>query len=159
MVMRALPVERRESLLLCRVGDLLCALPLEHVEEAMRPLPVEAIAGVPDFVRGLAVVRGVPIPVVDAATLLSGDASHPTRFVTVKSGSRRIALAVDAVVGVREIPRGSLDALPLLFQNAAALDAISAVGTLDADLLLVLRSTRLIPEECWAALDAGCAVA
>ena len=91
--------ERPELSLLCRVGDLLCALPLEHVEETMRPMPVEAIAGLPSFVRGLAVVRGAPIPVVDAASLLSGDtsdATRATRFVTVKTGSRRIALMVDA---------------------------------------------------------------
>ena len=84
--------------------------------------------------------------------------SHATRFVTVKTGSRRVALAVDAVVGVVEIPPGSLDALPLLFQDAS-LDVISAIGTLDAELLLVLRSTRLIPEEFWAALEADCAAA
>lgn len=129
-----------------------------HVEETMRPLAVEAIVGAPSFVRGLAVVRGTPIPVVDAASLLSGHRSHATRFVTVKTGSRRIALAVDAVVGVVEIPLGSLDALPLLFQDANR-DVISAIGTLDADLLLVLRSTHLIPEEFWAVLEAGCALA
>jgi purine-binding chemotaxis protein CheW len=150
--------ERHELSLLCRVGDLLCALPLEHVEEAMRPLAVEAIAGVPSFVRGLAVVRGTPIPVVDAAALICRQASHPTRFVTVKTGSRRVALAVDAVVGVVEIPPGSLDALPLLFQDTS-LDVISAIGTLDAELLVVLRSSRLIPEELWAALEADCALA
>jgi purine-binding chemotaxis protein CheW len=150
--------ERRGLSLLCRVGELLCALPLERVEEAMRPLPVEAIAGVPAYVRGLAVIRGTPIPVVDAASLLTGDASHPTRFVTVKTGSRRIALAVDAVVGVVEIPRGSLEPLPLLFQSAS-LDAISAIGTLDGDLLLVLQSARLIPEELWAVLEADCVLA
>jgi purine-binding chemotaxis protein CheW len=150
--------ERREFSLLCRVGDLFCALPLEHVEETMRPLAIEAIAGVPSFVRGLAVVRGAPIPVVDAASLINGVASHPRRFVTVKAGTRRIALAVDAVVGVVEIPSGSLDALPQLFQDAS-LDAISAIGMLDADLLLVLRSTHLIPEEFWAVLETGCALA
>lgn len=123
----------------------------------MRPLAVETIAGVPAFIRGLAVVRGVPIPVVDAASLLGGDDSHTTRFVTVKTGSRRVALAVDAVVGVVEIPPSSLEALPLLFQDAS-LDVISAVGTMDAALLLVLRSTRLVPEEFWPALEADCAV-
>ena len=150
--------ERRECSLLCRVGGLLCALPLEHVEEAMRPLAIEAIAGAPSFVRGLAVVRGAPIPVVDAASLISGVASHPSRFVTVKAGTRRIALAVDAVVGVVEIPSSSLDALPRLFQDAR-LDVISAIGTLDADLLLVLRSAHLIPDEFWAVLETDCALA
>src|SRR6185436_6230529 len=112
----------------CRVGGLLCALPLEHVEETMRPLAIEAIAGGPAFVRGLAVVRGAPIP------------------------------AVDAVVGVVEIPSGSLDTLPQLFQDTS-LDAISAIGMLDADLLVVLRSTHLVPEDFWAVLETGCALA
>jgi purine-binding chemotaxis protein CheW len=150
--------ERRSFSLLCRVGTVLCALPLERVEETMRPLPVEAIAGVPSFIRGLAVVRGTPIPVVDAASLLTGEASHPTRFVTVKTGSRRIALALDAVVGVVEIPRSSLETLPLLFQDASR-GAISAIGTLDGDLLLVLQSARLIAEELWAVLEADCVLA
>lgn len=142
------------SSLLCRVRDVLCALPLENVEETMRPLPVEPIAGVPSFVQGLAVIRGVPIPVVDAASILSGDASHPTRFVTVKTGTRRIALAVDAVVGIIEIPPDAVDVLPPLFQSHG-LDAISAIGVLDADLLLVLRSTRLVPDDVWATIQSG----
>jgi purine-binding chemotaxis protein CheW len=96
--------------------------------------------------------------VVDAGSLLTGVASQPTRFVTVKAGNRRIALAVDAVVGGVEIPLGSLAALPLLFEGAS-LDAIAAIGTLDVDLLLVLQSTRLISEECWALLEPDCALA
>lgn len=147
--------ERRESSLLCRVGDVLCALPLQHVQETMRPLPVERIAGVPPFVRGLAVIRGAPTPVIDAGALLGGGASlAPTRFVTVKTGRRLVALAVDAVLGIREIPAGSVDALPPLFQNAH-LDVISAVGTLDSELVLVLRSARLVPEEVWSTIEPG----
>ena len=123
----------------------------------MRPLAVEAIAGAPSFVLGLAMVRGVPIPVVEAASLLTGTVSQATRFVTVKAGRRRVALAVDAVVGVVDIPPESLDTLPPLL-HGAALDTVSAVGTLDADLLFVLRSTCLIPGELWAMLEASCAV-
>lgn len=119
----------------------------------MRPLPVEPIAGVPSFVQGLAVVRGVPTPVVDAASLLSGKASHPTRFVVVKTGTRRIVLGVDAVMGVVDIPSGSVDALPPLFRNAG-LDVFAAVGALDAELLLVLRNTRLVSDHVWATIQA-----
>jgi purine-binding chemotaxis protein CheW len=121
-------------------------------------MPVEAIAGMPSFVRGVAVIRGAPTAVVDAAALVSGVASHPTRFVTMKIGMRRIALAVDRVVGVVEIPLSSLRALPPLFQDAS-LEVIAAVGTLDAELLLVLQGTRLIAEEHWAELETGCSLA
>lgn len=142
------------SSLVCRVRDVLCAIPLEYVEETMRPLPLEAIAGVPAFVRGLAVVRGIPTPVIDAAQLLSGASGQPSRFVTVKTGTRRVVLAVDAVVGVAGIPRGSIGSLPPLFQGAG-LDAIAAVGTLDAELLLVLRNTCLVPDDVWAAIQSA----
>jgi purine-binding chemotaxis protein CheW len=145
--------EQRESALLCRVRGLLCALPLDHVEETMRPMAVEPIAGVPAFLQGLAVVRGSAVPVVDAALLLGGDGSRPTRFVTVKAGQRRIALAVDAVIGIKAISARSLEALPLLFQGSH-LDAVSAIGTLDSELMLVLHSARLLPEDAWAAIDA-----
>jgi purine-binding chemotaxis protein CheW len=146
--------ERLEAALLCRVRGLLCALPLEHVEETMRPLEVEPIGGVPAFVCGLSVIRASAVPVINVAMLVGGELSQPTRFVTVKAGQRRIALAVDAVIGIRAMPPGALDGLPLLLHRPDT-DAIAAVGTLDSELLLVLRSARLVPEGTWAAIDAG----
>lgn len=138
-------------LLLCRVQTRLCALPLEHVVETMRPLPFEPVSGTPHFVRGLAIIRGAPIPVVDAAWLLGTEESQPSRFVTLTAGDRRIALAVSGVVGVQSIPTESLQELPPLLQDTAA-DVISAIGRLDSELLLVLRSARLVPEDLWATL-------
>jgi purine-binding chemotaxis protein CheW len=147
----------RESSLLCRVGGVLCAVPLHHVAETMRPLEVEPIAGVPSFVRGLAVIRGVPTPVVDAASLVGGGASRATRFVTVRTGTRCVALAVESVVGIAQIPAASLAALPQLLEDAA--DVVAAVGTLDSELLLVLRASRLVPDRVWATIQADGALA
>jgi len=132
--------------LVCRVEARLCALPLEHAVETMRPLAVEPVVGAPPFVRGLAVVRGEPLPVVDAARLLGLQEGPIGRFVTVAVGVRRVALAVDAVVGVRRFPPGSLRALPPLLHEAAG-DVVDAIGLLDSALLLVLRSARLLPDD------------
>ena len=140
--------------LVCRVMTRLCALPLQHVSETMRPLPVDPVAGVPLPVRGVAIIRGAPVPVVDLACVLAGTESHPTRFVTINVGARRVALAVDAVIGVRTIPIEALSELPPLLGDADT-DVIAAMGTLDAQLLVVLRSARLIPEAVWSALAAG----
>jgi chemotaxis signal transduction protein len=63
-------------------------------------------------------------------------------------------LAVDAVLGVIDIPPGSVHALPPLFQSAG-LDAIAAIGVLDVELLLVLRDTRLVPDDVWATIQDG----
>lgn len=138
--------------LICRVDTRLCAFPLEHVVETMRPLPAEPLAGAPRFVRGVSLIRGDPVPVVDAASLLGAEESCPTRFVTVKADDRRVAMAVDAVLGVQAIPDGSLHDLPPLLDDAIA-EVISAIGTLDAGLLVVLRSARLVPESVWGLLE------
>lgn len=140
-----------ELSLICRVQTRLCALPLAHVVETLRPLTVEPLAGAPACVQGLCVIRGVPRPVVCAARLLGVQApgdppAAPTtaRFVTVRTGAQQVALAVDAVLGVRTVPPESLQDLPPLLQEAGA-EAVAAIGRLDAELLLVLRSSRLLP--------------
>jgi len=130
----------------------LCALPLEHVVETMRPLPVEIVGGAPEFVSGLSIIRGVPLPVVDTGSLLGAGESLPTRFVTVKAGKRLVALAVDAVLGLRAISADSLHELPPLLGDARA-ELITGIGAIDSELLLVLRTARVVPESFWAALE------
>jgi purine-binding chemotaxis protein CheW len=127
-------------------------LPLEYVIEAMRPLPIEAIAGAPHFVHGLAVIRGTPVPVVDAARLLGETDARFGRFITLAVGARQVALAVESVLGVRAIPAGSRYALPPLLQERSS-DLVAAIALLDAELLLMLQSSRLLSDDDWAGLD------
>jgi purine-binding chemotaxis protein CheW len=141
--------ETGDMSLLFRAGAHLCALPLGRVVETMRPLPVEAVAGTPAYVRGLAIIRGAPVPVVDVARLLDRTNADPgaerwARFVTVTVAGRVIALAVDGVVGVRSLALASLRELPPLLREAEA-GVVESIGTLDAELLLVLRGARLVP--------------
>lgn len=138
--------------LICMVQARLCALPVDRVIETVRPLPIDFVADAPYFVRGLAVVRGDPLPVVDVARLLGLEIATPGRFVIVRSGSRRIALAVGSVRGVRAIAPGALHAWPPLLQTAGS-GVVEAIGLLDSELLVVLHTARLLPEDVWAQLD------
>jgi purine-binding chemotaxis protein CheW len=61
--------KQRRSLVVGVKGRL-CAVPLTHVIEIMRPLPVEPISDVPLFVQGVSIIRGIPTPVVDLGALL-----------------------------------------------------------------------------------------
>lgn len=133
--------------LLCRAGARLCALPIETIVETMRRLPVEPLARAQPFVLGMSVVRGAPVPVVDVAALLGERAANPERLVTLRVGERMVALALDEVLGLRDI---SGAAVPPLLQDAAG-EVVAAIGALDAELLLVLNTARAIPE---AVLDA-----
>ncbi len=141
----SLSVRQPSTLLVCQVGSRLCGLPLGDVVETMRALPCEALAESPHFVRGVSVIRGEVVPVVDVASLLGLGKGSPTRFVTITVEGRGVALAVDAVLGVEVIPDAVLHDLPPLVEGASG-DVIAAIGALDAELLVVLRSARLVPE-------------
>jgi len=135
----------QDSWLLCRAGSHLCALPLAHVVEVMRPLPVEPLADAPAFLRGISVVRGAPVAVIDLGHLLGQAKTAPTRLVTVRVGGRVLGLAVAEVIAVRrEDEVGPHAAVPLLGQVAH--DAVSTIGTLDSEVLLFLEELRVLAE-------------
>ena len=97
------------------------------------------------------------MPVVHLAVLLGGATSAPIeRFVTIDTGGRRVALAVNAVVGIRTLAADALGALPPLLGNAPA-ELVDGLGVLDRDLLVVLRAARILPPEVWERLSAAAA--
>jgi purine-binding chemotaxis protein CheW len=144
----------RISWLLCRAGAFLCALPIEHVAEIMRLLPIEQISGAPKYVLGLSIIRGAPVPVVDLGLIIGDQNTPATRLITIKAAARTIALAVEAVMGISAIAADAAVQLPPLLRDAAT-ETVSAIGTLDAELIIFLRAARLVPEEVLACLDAG----
>lgn len=134
--------------LVCRIGAArLCALPLHHVLETMRPQPLEALAGALPHVLGVALVRGVAQPVVDLARLLDESAAGTAiaRWVALRVGERRVALAVAEVLDVRPMPVEALQPLPPLLSSAGRA-TVAALAALDAELVLVLDSARLLPD-------------
>lgn len=147
------PPTSAHAYLVCRSGPRLCALPIEQVRETMRPLPTSPVPAMPAFMVGAAIVRGAVAPVVNLA-LLMGEAQSglPARFVAIALGTRTVVLAVEHVVGVRTLKAQAVDDIPLLLQAVDA-GSVAAITILDAELLLLLQSARLIPDSVWAALD------
>jgi purine-binding chemotaxis protein CheW len=128
-------------------------VPIAFVEETMRPLAIEPLARMPEFVLGISVVRGAPTPIVDAARLLGATASAPpNRWITIRAGARRVALAVSAVEGVRDLAGVGAGKLPPLLSESSA-EVVAAVATLDAELLVVLRCAHLLPQSAWSQLE------
>lgn len=138
--------------LLCRAGTHLCAIPIDRVIEIMRMLPIREVAGAPRYVRGLSIIRGAPLPVVDIGRLIGDHAATPERLITIRTDSRTIALAVESVLGISAIAAEALGQLPPLLGDAA--ETIAAIGTLDSELLFFLRTAQIVPEGLLMALDA-----
>jgi purine-binding chemotaxis protein CheW len=142
----------RRSVLLVRARAWLCALPAEDVVETMRPLPIEPVAGAPRSVKGIAVIRGEPVPVVSLPLLLGAETtSAGQRLVLVRAGDHRIALEVEEVLDVEEIDLASLGGLPPLLSQALPAE-VERLGSLDGQTLALLDAARLLPEATLRAL-------
>lgn len=115
--------------------------------ETLRPLPVERLAGAPSFVLGVSILRGASVPVLDVDALLQGTGpgaeplGEARRFVSLKTGHRNIALAVQEVVGVRSISSVVWNELPPLL-DVAREDLVELIAVHDGELLALLGGAR-----------------
>jgi len=145
-------VSNASGFLICRCGSQLCAFSLEHVIESMRPLPVSAIPDMPPFLLGVAIIRGALTPVVQLSQLIGAKASMlSTRFVTMATGTRITAFAVDSVIGVHLLDLALVLPITILSTQVESSN-IAAITLLDSELLLVLQNSRIINDEVWNAL-------
>ena len=142
------------KVLIVGLKSCVCAVPLTTVIETMRPLLVEPVSAVPSFVQGISIIRGIPTPVIDLGAVVGTPSVRPERFVTLRVRDRQVALSVNAVLGIRDLGGLSTMAeLPPLLQRASK-DVIETIGTLDEQVLMVLREGWELPDEVWQALTA-----
>jgi purine-binding chemotaxis protein CheW len=94
------------------------------------------------------------VPVVDLGLVVGNEATRPDRLVTIRADGRTIALAAEAVLGIRAIGPGTFKELPPLLREAAT-ETVAAIGTLDAELLYVLRAAKVVPADVFDRLTAS----
>jgi purine-binding chemotaxis protein CheW len=142
------------EVVIVRAANWLCAFDVRDVVETCRALPTQAVAGCPDYVDGISVVRGSAVVVVHLGALLSGSrAGTPARFATVRVGGRSVALAVDQVLGVRRIGRDRFDDAPPLFPRDAE-GGTRTLALIEGELVALLETARLVDEELLAQITA-----
>ena len=144
----------RLSVVVVRAAEMLCALPLTNVIETLRCRPLLAVAGAPACVAGVAMIRGATVAVVDLGILLGSQASatQDARLITLRVGARIVGLAVHSVIGVRELDRAALGEVPPLLAQAQP-EVLTAVGSLDRELLLVLDGSRILTPDLIGRLE------
>lgn len=143
-------------------GAQTCALDLSDVVEIMRPLPIEPMPHPRPFVRGVSVVRGAPVPVVDLVALLSPGTTSPSfgRFVSIHPDAavaragrateeRRFVLGVDEVHGVVSIDAARMAELDPLLRSEGG-EAVEALVRGDERLQRVLSAARAVPADLFS---------
>lgn len=79
---------------------------LDRVSEVLPKPAVTRLPGVKSWVRGIANVRGVVLPIVDFGEYLGQSASRQSaqsRVVAIERGDIRFGLIVDQVIGMRQV--------------------------------------------------------
>ena len=84
-----------DHVLVCRVGERRCALPLDAVIETMRPLPIHPVTGVTEAVLGVCIIRGLATPVLDLAVLFARGDLKPVRVFIDSPLATRITSVFD----------------------------------------------------------------
>jgi purine-binding chemotaxis protein CheW len=133
------------SLVVFRVSDLLCALPVTAVSEIVPAQLAVRIPGASAGVEGLVNVRGRLLTVVDARTVLGRDATSPSAessILLLHVNGRALGLLVDQVHDLVHVPadvlepQGSLPGVdPRVVQSVGRWDSLVFV-ILDTDVVL-----------------------
>jgi purine-binding chemotaxis protein CheW len=139
--------------LIVRMKNCVCALPLENVIETMRPLAIEEVAGAPEFLRGVSLIRGIATPVIDLDAMLGRANPGAGRIVTMNCRGRQIGLLVEGVMDVRDLGMIAAEReFPALLRSASR-ECVAKMDCLDGELLVILRKGWRVPEEVWEAIE------
>lgn len=96
---QAIKAEKLE-LAVFSVGDMLCSIEIDHVQEINKHLAITTVHGAPAIVRGVLNLRGQIVTVLDLRVKFGLEplpVNEDMRIVIVRSGSENIGLLVDAV--------------------------------------------------------------
>jgi purine-binding chemotaxis protein CheW len=128
-----------------RLDRRLYALPLDHVERVLRMVAVTPVPEAPSWVAGVIDLQGRVITVVDLRRRFeqaTREARVDDRLLIVRVEGRTMALMVDEVTEVLELPAQQVKPSSELMPDARPL---SAVIRRNGDLILVLDAARLLP--------------
>ncbi len=105
-----------------RLGEDEFAIDVMRALEVLKTREVRSVPKAPDFVEGLVTVRDTVVPVIDMRkrfSLPAAERATSSRLLVVATGESRVALVVDDVPGVVELPDSMISQAPDFFRGLA----------------------------------------
>lgn len=129
-----------------RLADQTYVFRIERIQEIVIPTGTARVPEVPDYVEGVANLRGTIIPIINLRRLFGLDpkpADGETRTVVVNVGSRTLGCTVDSVTRVMRLAADQIQAAPDTVASAGRsfIEGFARVGD---DLLIVLDVDHLL---------------
>lgn len=147
-VKKAAEISSREFLVFS-LGDEEYAIDILKVQEIRGYENVTRIANAPDFIKGVANLRGVIVPIVDLRLkfrLASANYNQQTVVIVINIGSRVVGIVVDQVSDVMTLTAEQIKPPPE-FGISLPLDYIHGLGNLEERMLVLVDIERLLTSE------------
>ncbi|ABC82504.1 CheW protein [Anaeromyxobacter dehalogenans 2CP-C] len=130
------------------LGDEEYAVPVERVQEVLRPPPLTEVPRAPAPVLGVVTVRGRVVAVIDPRARLGLPAAPDAgddawRLVIVDAGDGPCGFRVDAISSVVRLPAGSLEPCPQGIGGDAA-ECLLGIGRERDRLFTVIDPAALV---------------
>ncbi len=139
-------MDENQEIAVFQVGQILCGLNINHVQEINKHINITKVYGAPDYVRGIMNLRGQIVTIIDMRKkfgLESVEFNEEMRIVVTKSNDESIGLLVD---GVRDVIQANTESIEPPPSNVRGVSSRYFMGVLkmkDA-LLMLLDKERVL---------------
>ncbi len=126
-------------------------IPIEEVQEIVKPSAITKIPNAPEYVKGIANLRGNVLPVMDLRTRLGmspKEEDENTRVIVLNVEDRTTGLVVDSVSEVLHVEEDNVDIPPDMLQSFEEKYLKGVARTGDGKrITLILETKAILPEK------------
>lgn len=131
------------------LGQELYGVVVKKVREILRINNISPVPGAPDHIIGITNIRGSVISVIDGRRRINLTPTEHTdlsRMVVMESDDDIVAVVVDKVVDIIDLPESLIDSSPRLNKGSGS-QYISGVIAHSDELIIILDSERFITDD------------
>lgn len=132
-----------------RLGQELYGVVVKKVREILRINNISPVPGAPEHIIGITNIRGNVVSVIDGRRRINLSAQEYTdlsRMVVMESDDDIVAVVVDKVVDIIDLPESLIDSSPK-FNRGGGSRYISGVIAHSDELIIILDSEKFISDE------------
>jgi len=132
-----------------RLGSEIYGVLVKKVREILRINNISPVPGAPDYIVGITNIRGNVVSVIDGRrrmNLTSKEHTDLTRMIVMESEDDIVAVVVDNVSDIIDLPESLIDSRPNL-NKAEGSKYITGVIAHTDDLIIILDSEKFITDE------------
>ncbi len=132
-----------------QLGQETYAVVVKKVREILRINNISPVPGAPEYIVGITNIRGNVVSVIDGRrriNLSSTEYSDLSRMIVMESEDDIVAVVVDKVVNIIDLPESSIESNPKLHKGDNS-KYITGVITHSDDLIIILDSEKFITDE------------